>query len=155
VPIDHSAIQARIMKALNEQNFDEWETLVTEDYTEEYPQSGEIIRGRKKVRAVLDNYPGGGLLKDGLDVSTTRIAATEARWVKTPTFTFVRAEGTGNVGTAAFKARYPDGSVWWVVIIYELRGDRVAKSTTFFAPLFEAPEWRKPYTEKAESTDKP
>ena len=47
MPIDHSAIQTRIMRALNEQNLDEWETLVTEDYTEEYPQSGEIIRGRK------------------------------------------------------------------------------------------------------------
>jgi hypothetical protein len=135
------------MKALNEQNLDEWETLVTEDYTEEYPQSGEIIRGRKTVRAAIENYPG-GLLKDGLDASTTRLAATEARWVKTPTFTFVRVEGTGNVGTAAFKVRYPDGSLWWVIILYELRGDKVAKNTAFFAPIFEAPEWRKPYVDR-------
>ena len=147
MPIDHSAIQMRIMKALNEQNLDEWETLVTEDYTEEYPQSGEIIRGRKTVRAAVENYPG-GLPNDGLDVSSWRMAATEARWVKTPTFTFVRVEGTGNVGTAAFKARYPDGSQWWVVILYELRGDKVAKSTAFFAPMFEAPEWRKPYVDR-------
>ncbi|MDP9275144.1 MAG: nuclear transport factor 2 family protein, partial [Chloroflexota bacterium] len=117
MPIDHSAIQRRIMKALNEHNLDEWETLVTEDYIEEYPQSGEVIRGRKNVRAVIENYPG-GLLDDGLDVSSARMAATEAQWVKTPTFTFVRVEGTGNVGTAAFKARYPDGSLWWVIILY-------------------------------------
>ena len=145
--IDHSAVQQRVIKALNEHNLDEWETLVTEDYTEEYPQSGEIIRGRKNVRATIENYPG-GLLDDGLDVSSTRIAATEARWVKTPTFTFVRVEGTGNVGTAALKARYPDGSQWWVIILYELRGDKVAKSTAFFAPMFEAPEWRKPYVDR-------
>lgn len=148
MPIDHSAIFQRILRALNDQNLDEWETLVTEDYTEEYPQSGEIIRGRKKVRATTENYPG-GLLKDGLDVSTARMAATKSEWVKTPTFTFVRVEGTGNVGTAAFKARYPDGSEWWVIILYELRGDKVAKSTAFFAPLFEAPEWRKPYVDNA------
>jgi hypothetical protein len=153
MPIDHKAIQLRVMKALNDGNLDEWETLVTEDYTEEYPQSGEVIRGRKNVRAVMENYPG-GLPKDGLDVSTTRMAATEARWVKTPTFTFVRVEGTGNVGTAAFKTRYPDGSLWWAVVMYELRGELVAKSTAFFAPLFEAPEWRKRYAEKAE-TPKP
>ena len=152
MPIDHSAIQTRIMKALNDHNLDEWETLVTEDYVEEYPQSGEVIRGRKKVRATIENYPG-GLLEDGLDVSTRRMAATEATWVKTPTFTFVRVEGTGNVGTAAFKARYPDGSVWWVIILYELRGDKVAKSTAFFAPIFEAPEWRKPYVDSRSAQD--
>jgi len=148
--IDHKAIQLRVMKALNDRNWDEWETRVTEDYTEEYPQSGEVIRGRKNVRAVMENYPG-GLAKDSLDVSTARVAATEARWVKTPTFTMVRVEGTGNVGAAAFKVRYPDETVWWVIILYELRGDLVAKSTAFFAPLFEAPEWRKQYAEKAET----
>jgi hypothetical protein len=146
MPIEHSAIFQRILRALNDHNLDEWETLVTEDYIEEYPQSGEIIRGRKKVRATIENYPG-GLLEDGLDLSTTRMAATAAQWVKTPTFTFVRVEGTGNVGTAAFKAQYPDGSQWWVIILYELRGDKVAKSTAFFAPLFAAPEWRKPYVD--------
>ena len=85
-------------------------------------------------------------------VSTARVAATEARWVKTPTYTMVRVEGTGNVGTAAFKARYPDETVWWVIIMYELRGDLVAKNTAFFAPLFEAPEWRKQYAQRAETT---
>ncbi len=152
MPIDHSAIQRRIMKALNEHNLDEWETLVTEDYIEEYPQSGEVIRGRKNVRAVIENYPG-GLLDDGLDVSSARMAATEAQWVKTPTFTFVRVEGTGNVGTAAFKARYPDGSLWWVIILYDLRGDKVAKSTAFFAPTFDAPDWRKPYVDSKSAQD--
>jgi hypothetical protein len=154
MPIDHAAIYARILKALNESNYDEWESLLTDDYMEEYPQSGEIIRGSKNARAVLENYPG-GLPRDGLDVSTARVAATEARWVKTPTFTFVRVEGTGNVGTAAFKARYADGSVWWVIVLYELRGEKIAKSTTFYAPLFEAPEWRKRWVEHPEATAKP
>ncbi|TMC74690.1 MAG: nuclear transport factor 2 family protein [Chloroflexi bacterium] len=154
MPIDHRAIQMRILGALNAHNYDEWETFVTEDYTEEYPQSGEVIRGRKNVRAVLENYPG-GLAKLSLDVSMARMAATEARWVKTPTFTMVRVEGSGNVGTAAFKARYPDETVWWVINLYELRGDLVAKNTAFFAPLFEAPEWRKPYAERSEAMPKP
>jgi len=152
---DHLAIYTRVLKALNECNYDEWESLVTDDYVEEYPQSGEIVRGSKNARAVLENYPGGGLPKDGLDVLGARVAATEARWVKTPTFTFVRVEGTGNLGTAAFKARYPNGSVWWVIVLYELRGDKVAKSTAFYAPVFEAPEWRKPWVEHREASAKP
>jgi hypothetical protein len=41
--------------------------------------------------------------------------------------------------------------VWWVVTLYELRGELVAKSTAFFAPLFEAPAWRKQYTENAKT----
>jgi SnoaL-like protein len=143
---DHHAIVTRLVKTLNEKNYDLWETLVTEDYFEEYPQSGEVIRGPKNVRASVENYPQ-GLGRDTLDMSDARLAATDARWVRTPTFTFVRAEGTGNVGTAAFKARYPDGSTWWIVMLYELRGDRLAKATAFFAPLFEAPAWRKPYVE--------
>jgi SnoaL-like domain len=143
---DHHAIITRLVKTLNEQNYDLWETLVTEDYFEEYPQSGEVIRGPKNVRAAVENYPQ-GLAKDSLDMSDARVAATDARWVRTPTFTFVRVEGSGNVGTAAFKARYPNGSTWWIVILYELRGDRLAKATAFFAPIFEAPEWRKPYVE--------
>jgi ketosteroid isomerase-like protein len=155
MPIDHAAIFTRVLKALNERNYDEWESLLTDDYVEEYPQSGEIVRGGKNARAILENYPGGGLPKDGLDVSTARMAATEARWVKTPTFTFVRVEGTGNVGTAAFKVRYADGSMWWVIVLYELRGDKIAKSTAFYAPVFEAPEWRKPWVERREATAKP
>jgi len=146
VPVDHHQLQARLMKTLNDRNYDEWESLVTEDYTEEFPQSGETIRGRKNVRAAMENYPG-GLPQDGFDTTSTKRAAVEATWVRTPTFTVVRVEGTGNVGTVAFKARYPDGSAWWVVIMYELRGEKVAKATAFFAPLFEAPEWRKPYAE--------
>ena len=30
-----------------------------DDYVEEFPQSGEKIRGKKFARSVLENYPGG------------------------------------------------------------------------------------------------
>ena len=29
-----------------------------DDYVEEYPQSGERIRGKQNVRSVYENYPG-------------------------------------------------------------------------------------------------
>ncbi len=146
VPTSHEVFSARMAKAMNERNYDEYESLLTEDYVGEYPQSGEVIHGPKNARAIIEQYPG-TLPKDTLDVKSARIAATDARWVRTPTFTFVRAEGSGNVGVSAMRARYPDGSLWWVVNFYELRDDRLARSTTFFAPAFEAPEWRKPFVE--------
>jgi len=146
---DHEVFNARIAKAMNERNYDEYEALLTEDYVGEYPQSGEVIRGPKNARAIIEQYPG-GLPDRPVDTASARIAATEARWLRTPTFTVVRVEGTGNVGFNASKGRYPDGSVWWVINYYELRDGRLARSTTFFAPTFEAPEWRKPYVERRE-----
>ena len=150
MPTAHEVFNTRFVKAMNERNYDEYEALLTDDYVGEYPQSGEVIRGAKNARAIVEQYPG-GLPEDNIDTRSTRIAATDARWVRTPTFTFVRAEGTGNVGVSAVRARYPDGSAWWVVNFYELRDGRLARSTTFFAPAFEAPDWRKPFVEQREA----
>jgi len=68
-------------------------------------------------------------------------------------FTVMKVEGSGTVGTATFMTRYPDGSTWWVVTMYELRGEQIARSTTFFAPLFEAPEWRASCVERIPGPD--
>jgi hypothetical protein len=144
MPSTHEIFNARIAKAMNERNYEEYEALLTEDYVGEYPQSGEFIHGAKNARAIIERYPG-GLGDRAVDTASARIASNESRWVRTPTFTVVKAEGTGNVGFSAHKGRYPDGSVWWVINFYELRDGRMARSTTFFAPTFEAPEWRKPY----------
>jgi hypothetical protein len=146
MPTAHEDFNARYVKAMNERDYDEYEALLTEDFVGEYPQSGEVIHGPKNARAIVEQYPG-RLPEGNIDTQSTRIAATEARWVRTPAFTFVRAEGSGNVGVSAMRARYPDGSLWWVVNFYELRGDRMARSTTFFAPAFEAPEWRKAFVQ--------
>jgi hypothetical protein len=147
MPIDHEALFKKMAKALTERRFDDMQAQLTEDYVEDYPQSGEVIRGAKNARAVREYYPGGGFQDDGIEPATARIVPGEERWVRTPTFTFVRAEGSGNKGTAAYRGRYPDGSLWWVIVFYELRGERIARSTFFFAPEFAAPDWRKPFRE--------
>jgi hypothetical protein len=48
---------------------------------------------------------------------------------------------------ATFKARYPDGSIWRIVSLDELRGDQLARATLYFAPVLEGPEWRKSYVD--------
>lgn len=97
-----------------------------------------------------ENYPG-TLPDDGLDLASARVAAADERWVVTPMFTVVRVQDSGNVGTAMFRLRYSDGSTWWNVLFYEVRGGKIARSTAFFAPLFDPPEWRAPYVEQQES----
>ena len=138
----------RSIRALNELDYDAFEALLTDDLTLEFPQSGERFRGARNVRASFENYPG-GLPASGLDMSEGKSVAPRPRSTRTPTFTFVRAQDSGNVGTAAYKAHYPDRSVWWCVTFYELRDGRIARLTTFFAPLFEATDWRKPYVDSA------
>jgi SnoaL-like protein len=145
----HERLAERMAKVLSDLDWDAFEAMLTEDYVEDYPQSGEVIRGSKNARAVRENYPG-GLREDGLDPSTVRMMTSD-RWVRTPAFTVARVEGAGSAGTASYRGTYPDGSVWWVVVLYELRGERIAKATMFFAPVFEAPEWRKPYVDSAKA----
>src|SRR5438270_11064943 len=127
---DHEAVIKRHLSSLNESNYDQYEKLLTDDYVEEYPQSGEVIRGPKNSRAIREQYPGGAL-QDRIETAGTRVAATEARWLRTPTFTFVRAEGTGRAGAAALRRRYPDGSPWRNVFVYELRRGRLARGTPY------------------------
>jgi hypothetical protein len=63
----------------------------------------------------------------------------------TPMYTVVAVEGSGDRGVGTFRTRYPDGSYWWVITIYELVDGRIAKARAFFAPEFEAPDWRAPF----------
>lgn len=145
--VDLRAVFERVADLVNRQDWDGFSGVFTEDYVEEYPQSGEIIRGLANAVAVRRNYPG-GFAEQGVDTGSARVAGSEA-WVMTPRFTLVRAEGSGNAGTVMWRVRYPDGTTWWIVALYELRSDLVARATMFFAPVFDPPDWRAPYREGA------
>jgi hypothetical protein len=142
---DHRAIFERLADLMNRQAWDAFGTVFTDDYVEEYPQSGEIIRGLSNAVAVRRNYPGG--FNPGVDVSAARMPASEPHWAVTSMFTVVRLEGSEDTATVIFKARYPDGSTWWLTTVYELRGDKIARATILFAPTFDPPDWREPYRE--------
>jgi ketosteroid isomerase-like protein len=121
----------------------EWHRLgeyVTEDAVWEYPQSGERFRGLANIRGQLENYPD---LEPGSTELEEVIGGTT--YALTPMYTLVTVDGSGDRGTAIVRARYPDGSRWWVVNLYELRDGRIARSRNFFAPEFEPPDWRAPF----------
>jgi hypothetical protein len=144
--IDHRAIFERVADCMNRRDWDAFLTLCTEDYVEVYPQSGEVIRGVANAIAVRQNYPG-GVVGGGVDTLDAIVPSGTPAYAVSPRMTLIRIEGTPAVATAIFKSRYPDGSIWWLTSLYELRGDRIAKATMLFAPAFEAPEWRAPYRE--------
>jgi len=45
------------------------------------------------------------------------------------------------------RARYPDGSTWWVATFIDVRDAKIFRATTLFAPRLEAPSWRAQWVE--------
>jgi hypothetical protein len=121
----------------------EWHRLgefVHEDAIFEYPQSGERFRGIANIRAQFENHP--DLDPDGAQLQEVIGGVTYAL---TPMYTVVAVEGSGDRATAIVRVRYADGSHWWAVNLFEVRDGKIGRSRTFFAPVFEPPEWRRPF----------
>lgn len=135
----------RWVRAIEEKDFDAQEALLADDFIDEMPQSGELIRGKANWLAVSRNYPGG---VPTVDRSSTRLVGAEDRFVMSPSFSVLRIEGTGDVFTYAGTVRYANGETWQLVAIIELRGGKIARSTSWYATPFEAPAWRAPFVER-------
>jgi hypothetical protein len=145
--VDHHALALRFSAALSNVDQAQYRALVTEDFITDWPQSGERVRGVANLFAIFENYPtAGGRLAN--DTSTVKTQAADGVRLVAPTYTFVAVEGGGNTGTFTLKAKYPDGSIWWVINLYRLRDGRYAHTTTFFAPEYPAPEWRAQWVER-------
>ena len=100
------------------------EAVFSEDYVEEYPQSGERIEGRATVQAMLDAFPAG----------TRPIVTGDRRITRT---------GDGFVGE--YTLDYGPGGLYRVVGFYTVRDGRVSASREYFAAPFEPAEWRRPF----------
>lgn len=137
------AIVERFARAIEDKDFETQAELLADDYVDEMPQSGERIRGRESALAIARGYPGGvGTVK------RERVVGAEDKWVLTPSLSILRIEGSGDVYTYVGTIRYQNGETWQLMAIVELRGGKIAKSTTWYAAPFEAPEWRAPFVER-------
>jgi len=124
-------------------DYDIVDSLRADDWTEEWPQSRERVRGKANDRAIMAHWPGGQPQAEGV-----RIVGSEDRWVVTPSLTLQRIVGTGDTWWADGVASYPDGSRWFAVGLFELREGKVRRETWFFAPPLDAPEWRAQWVER-------
>lgn len=118
-------------------------SMLSDDFVEDFPQSGERVEGRDNLLAIVENYP--GEISKGSVAPDPVVVGGDEQWVMTPAFTTLRVEGTGDRYTLIFSTRYPDESEWFIVSLVTLRDDRIARLRTFFAPMFPAPDWRRPY----------
>jgi len=107
-----------------------------------WPQSGERVVSSEAMRAIGEQYPGGGWRS-----RERRTTGSEDQLVVTPLGQVVSVAGEGDVWTAEWMSTYPDGSEWFVVDIVELKDGRVIRETCYWAQPFEAPAWRRAWVE--------
>jgi limonene-1,2-epoxide hydrolase len=105
------------------QDIDAIADLVHDDYVEEYPQSGERIRGKDNARTVYENYPGLPTLIDyGYRIS-------------------------GDLAVIEMILDY-DGHRMNVCEIVEYEDGKIKRARAYFGEPFEAPQWRAQWVER-------
>lgn len=139
----HESVMHTLSDVLRSLDWPRLSDVFHDDAVLEYPQSGERFRGLANIRAQFEHYP--DLDPDGSQLE--EIIGERKEYALSPSYTVIGVEGSGEGGTAIVRVRYPDGSRWWAVNVYELRDGLITRSRTYFAPDFDAPEWRAPYRE--------
>jgi hypothetical protein len=89
-----------------------------EGFIEEWPQSGERIRGTANWLGMTTSHP------------------------TFPAVTHVRTLGEGDVWATHARYDYGDGVAWQVCAIQEMRDGRIFRITEVFGSPFEAADWR-------------
>lgn len=141
---DNRAMVERFVAALGAGDPDAYEEALDEDAVIVYPQSGERFRGKRNLRALLDEFTAHD---GGFRPTLERVIGDDPSWSISPAYTVLRVEGSGEQFTAIGRVRYPDGTEWHLVQLLEVRGGRIRQVTSYFAEPFEAPPWRAPYRE--------
>jgi hypothetical protein len=97
-----------------------------EDFTVEFPQSGERM-DRDGLRRLQEHFPGGA-----------------------PEIRVRRLTGAGDVWVGESVIHYTDGTVLHGANIVEFRDGKIWKETRYYAEPFEAPAWRADWVERIE-----
>jgi hypothetical protein len=108
-----------------------------------WPQSGELVHSNEAFSEIIANYPG-GVPKTEI----TRTVGAEDHWVMTAGNTVMRVAGSGDFWWSEWRVTYPDGEVYLVVDLLELRDGLVHRETVYWAAPFEAPDWRAPWVDR-------
>jgi limonene-1,2-epoxide hydrolase len=122
---DGGQVAEAVMRALHAGDWDAAGRYLHEDFTQEWPQSGERIVGRDNAIAINQNFPGG-----------------------VPTMRFRRTLAGGDLAVLEIELTYADGSRYLGVSVFELRDGKIVKETDYFAQPFQAPQWRAQWVER-------
>jgi ketosteroid isomerase-like protein len=120
---ENKQVVERLWNLMEKQDWSAAGELLHDDFVQEWPQSGERIRGRQNAMAINQNYPG------------------------FPSQTLGRILAAGDLVTSEVTLDY-GGQVYRGVSIFELRDGKIAKETDYFAQPFGAPAWRAQWVER-------
>ncbi len=128
---DNRKTVEQFVQAMAASDMEAQDRLLADDIVEDYPQSGERIRGKQNRRGIIENYPGG----------QPQDAKAEGEAV------MPEIKGAGDEFTVTSPITYPNGETWQYIGFVQLKDGKIAKIMSFFAAPFEAPAWRAPYVE--------
>ena len=114
----------RFVEAINTGEMEPFDALYQDDVTIEWPQSGEVIRGKQNIRELRLAYP------------------------TPPKATLRRIVGHGDLWAIEMLFDYA-GDPFHTIVIHEYRDGRVERETCYYAAPFEAPSWRAQWVEPA------
>jgi hypothetical protein len=113
------------------------------DWLVSWPQSGERVHSNENFAEIIVNYPGGAPRQE-----VTRVVGAEDRWVVTASNTVLQVAGSGDFWWSEWRVSYPNGELYLVVDLLELRDGLVYRETVYWAAPFEAPSWRAPWVKR-------
>ena len=116
----------RFVEAINTGEMEPFDAIYHDDVVVQWPQSGEVIRGKHKIRELREAYP------------------------TPPTATLRRIVGSGDLWAIEMGFDY-DGDRFDVIVIHQWRDGLVVSETSYYAAPFEAPAWRATWVEPAAS----
>ena len=146
--MDIRALVDRWIEAFMSNDLESLGEILHPDFVEIYPQSGELIRGLEKIKAIVSAYPG---LPESEVVSTSGAEPGRTNVIPSPLpfgLPTIQVSEAGHTFTVEAFLEYPNGERYFGVWIGELKDGQVYKLTTYFAQPFEAPAWRAPYVER-------
>jgi hypothetical protein len=124
--------------AINGRDHDVLASMIHADFVASIPQSGERSSGFAAFVKQMETYPGGA--PDMPVLPDARIIGDDDRWAITPSYTVVPLNAS-NEFVVLSPTRYPDGTLWHVMSIIEIRDRQVYRMENYFAPEMEAPLW--------------
>ena len=114
----------KFLSRLNDGDVGVLDEVFHEDGLMDWPQFSERIRGAENRRRVYENIP------------------------RLPRITTRRIFGEGDLWIAEATLDYAEGAIYSTVLIFEFRGDRIARETAYWATPAQPAAWRAEWTER-------
>jgi hypothetical protein len=114
-------------EAIKTADMEVFDAIYHDDVVIEWPQSGEVIHGKKNIRELRLAYP------------------------TPPTATRQRIAGSGDLWVIEMIFDY-DGDRFHVIVFHQYRDGLVVRETAYYAAPFQAPTWRTMWVDPAPSS---